>query len=99
MLVTIMMSVPRWCVNGMSHDMSDMEMTVPLLYQIYQIKMNQVDAGDNEYLFVEKGDVVELVIANGWALNHVSEQHPWHLHGHSFWVLGFGQGEWDEVNG
>lgn len=24
----------------------------------------------------------------------MNEQHPWHLHGHSFWVLGAGPGEW-----
>jgi FtsP/CotA-like multicopper oxidase with cupredoxin domain len=35
------------------------------------------------------------VLQSGWALNGVSEQHPWHLHGHSFWLLGYGQGPWD----
>ena len=24
-----------------------------------------------------------------------SEQHPWHLHGHDFWVLGWGEGIYD----
>ncbi|KAK8941524.1 hypothetical protein KSP40_PGU016440 [Platanthera guangdongensis] len=24
-----------------------------------------------------------------------SEPHPWHLHGHDFWVLGFGLGKFD----
>ena len=23
------------------------------------------------------------------------EQHPWHLHGHKFWVVGMGLGNWD----
>ena len=28
------------------------------------------------------------------ACNGVCETHSWHLHGHSFWVLGFGTGTW-----
>ena len=23
------------------------------------------------------------------------EQHPWHLHGHKFWVVGMGLGNWN----
>ena len=25
----------------------------------------------------------------------VCEQHPWHLHGHKFWVVGMGKGTWN----
>ncbi|KAE8691244.1 hypothetical protein F3Y22_tig00110890pilonHSYRG00167 [Hibiscus syriacus] len=27
-----------------------------------------------------------------------SETHPWHLHGHDFWVLGYGEGKLDKFN-
>ncbi|KAI4345213.1 hypothetical protein L6164_012356 [Bauhinia variegata] len=27
-----------------------------------------------------------------------SETHPWHLHGHNFWVLGYGKGKFDMYN-
>ncbi|KAK9233578.1 hypothetical protein WN943_023829 [Citrus x changshan-huyou] len=27
--------------------------------------------------------------------NKTSETHPWHLHGHDFWVLGNGEGKFD----
>ena len=27
-----------------------------------------------------------------------SETHPWHLHGHDFWVLGYGMGKFDPFN-
>ena len=26
----------------------------------------------------------------------ISEEHPWHLHGHSFWVIGSGPGKYNE---
>lgn len=40
--------------------------------------------------FVRQGEVVDLVFYNddNWA--GLQEQHPMHLHGHSFWVLGTG---------
>ena len=28
----------------------------------------------------------------------VCEQHPWHLHGHKFWVVGMGKGTWNGSN-
>jgi len=42
---------------------------VPLLYQAHKL-----DPNDPRYLFIEEGDVVELVLENGWALNRVNEQ-------------------------
>lgn len=36
---------------------------------------------------------VDVIIQNANALSdNVSELHPWHLHGHDFWVLGYGEG-------
>ncbi|KAK1632232.1 hypothetical protein QYE76_006547 [Lolium multiflorum] len=39
--------------------------------------------------------VVDVVLQNSNALNNMSETHPWHLHGHDFWVLGHGDGKFD----
>lgn len=39
-----------------------------------------------------EGTVVEFVLQNTRALNGVGEFHPWHSHGHSFWVLSEGKG-------
>ncbi|RCV29333.1 hypothetical protein SETIT_6G004600v2 [Setaria italica] len=39
------------------------------------------------------GSVVDVVLQNTAALNGRSETHPWHLHGHDFWVLGYGEGK------
>ncbi|KAL5986329.1 hypothetical protein ACLOJK_014662 [Asimina triloba] len=41
-------------------------------------------------------DVI-LQNANGLAGN-VSEIHPWHLHGHDFWVLGYGEGKFRKAD-
>jgi L-ascorbate oxidase len=37
---------------------------------------------------------VDLVLQNAPALNGVEEQHPWHLHGDTFFVIAYGLGDW-----
>ncbi|XP_078428959.1 plant L-ascorbate oxidase isoform X2 [Wolffia australiana] len=40
---------------------------------------------------------VDVILQNANALAvNVSEVHPWHLHGHDFWVLGYGEGKFSE---
>jgi FtsP/CotA-like multicopper oxidase with cupredoxin domain len=46
------------------------------------------------YKFV-KGDVVDVVLQNSRALNGAPELHSWHLHGHSFYVVGQGIGNYN----
>lgn len=41
------------------------------------------------------GSVVDVVLQNSNMLNNKSETHPWHLHGHDFWVLGHGEGKFN----
>ncbi|CAL5039067.1 unnamed protein product [Urochloa decumbens] len=49
-------------------------------------------AGPNVYALAH-GATVDVVLQNANALAaNVSEVHPWHLHGHDFWVLGYGEG-------
>jgi L-ascorbate oxidase len=36
-----------------------------------------------------------LVLQNALALNGAAEVHAWHLHGHSFWIVGQGNGTFD----
>uniref|UniRef100_A0A0D3GHZ2 L-ascorbate oxidase n=1 Tax=Oryza barthii TaxID=65489 RepID=A0A0D3GHZ2_9ORYZ len=48
--------------------------------------------GDNVYVLAHSA-TVDVVLQNANALaRNVSEVHPWHLHGHDFWVLGYGDG-------
>ncbi|KAL7541771.1 hypothetical protein ACHAWF_007015 [Thalassiosira exigua] len=49
------------------------------------------------YIPLTEGEVVEVVMQNARALNGVPEMHSWHLHGHSFYVVGFGFGTFDEA--
>jgi FtsP/CotA-like multicopper oxidase with cupredoxin domain len=44
------------------------------------------------------GEVIEVVMQNSRALNGVAEMHSFHLHGHSFYVVGMGFGTFDEEN-
>ncbi|KAL3763817.1 hypothetical protein ACHAWU_001877 [Discostella pseudostelligera] len=48
------------------------------------------------YIALMEGEVVEVVLQNVLALNGVAEMHSWHLHGHSFYVVGSGFGSFDE---
>lgn len=48
--------------------------------------------GSPLYVF-KKGSVVDVIVQNANTLTpNNSEIHPWHLHGHDFWVLGYGRG-------
>lgn len=51
--------------------------------------------GSPVYVF-KKNSVVDVVVQNSNTLTvNNSEIHPWHLHGHDFWVLGYGEGLYD----
>lgn len=53
--------------------------------------------GTRLYSF-RRGAVVDVILQNSNTLTvNNSEYHPWHLHGHSYWVLGNGSGTFDPV--
>lgn len=67
------LSVPRWCVNGVTDsggEPSEMD-GEPLQLKAYK---NELPLDDPRYLYIDKGDVAEIVLENGWALNRVNEQ-------------------------
>ncbi|KAF5953264.1 hypothetical protein HYC85_011208 [Camellia sinensis] len=42
---------------------------------------------------------IDIILQNANALAvNTSEIHPWHLHGHDFWVLGYGEGKFSIQN-
>ncbi|KAG7950316.1 hypothetical protein I3843_13G106200 [Carya illinoinensis] len=50
-------------------------------------------SGSGVYL-LSFNTTVDVILQNANALSaNVSEIHPWHLHGHDFWVLGYGEGK------
>lgn len=43
--------------------------------------------------------VIDVILQNANMLTKEhSEIHPWHLHGHDFWVLGYGEGKFNDAN-
>eukprot|EP00798_Chlamydomonas_sp_ICE-L_P018223 gene18223-24674_t len=60
-----------------------------------------------DFAMIQSGDTVEVVIQNNppdsfngdyRGVRTAMDQHPIHLHGHRFWVLGQGSGMWDPKN-
>ncbi|KAJ1432125.1 Multicopper oxidase, type 1 [Sesbania bispinosa] len=49
--------------------------------------------GSGVYMF-QMNQVVDVILQNANVLKgKISEIHPWHLHGHDVWVLGYGDGK------
>ncbi|CAK8566824.1 unnamed protein product [Lathyrus sativus] len=68
--------------------------TYPIDYDIFKNPVNpNTTTGNGVYVF-QLNDVVDVILQNANQLNgNGSEIHPWHLHGHDFWVLGYGEGK------
>uniref|UniRef100_A0ACD5WSC2 Uncharacterized protein n=1 Tax=Avena sativa TaxID=4498 RepID=A0ACD5WSC2_AVESA len=67
----------------------------------YNIRLPPVNSSYNATLSdrvyeLPYGALVDVVLQNADMLKEtVSETHPWHLHGHDFWVMGYGEGRYD----
>ncbi|XP_021714136.1 L-ascorbate oxidase-like [Chenopodium quinoa] len=68
----------------------------------YDIHVNQsnVNATSSNGIYRNKfNTTIDIVLQNANMINpNYSETHPWHLHGHDFWVLGYGKGKFDPFN-
>ncbi|XP_026457736.1 L-ascorbate oxidase-like [Papaver somniferum] len=73
--------------------------TFPSTYDITKPPANPNSTyGSGVYNFKHM-EIVDVILQNANALGEgVSEIHPWHLHGHDFWVLGYGDGKFSEEN-
>jgi L-ascorbate oxidase len=72
----------------------------PLTWDYTQTLQNEgvsIFNGENGVAILKlvEGDIVDLVLQNALALNGAAEMHAWHLHGHSFWIIGQGHGTFD----
>ncbi|MCL7038393.1 hypothetical protein MKW94_006097 [Papaver nudicaule] len=65
----------------------------PANYDVMKPPVNpNSNSGGSVYKF-DYGITIDVIIQNANVLEpHTSEVHPWHLHGHDFWVLGYGEG-------
>ncbi|KAK5843337.1 L-ascorbate oxidase [Gossypium arboreum] len=68
-------------------------------YDIRIVQENKNATSSNGVYRLNFNSTVDIILqnANSMILN-TSETHPWHLHGHDFWVLGYGEGKFDMFN-
>ncbi|KAJ0975101.1 hypothetical protein J5N97_017066 [Dioscorea zingiberensis] len=65
-------------------------------YDIYQNTSNQNATYSNSIYRLKFNSTVDVVLQNANTMtSNNSETHPWHLHGHDFWVVGHGVGKFD----
>ncbi|KAH6836994.1 Plant L-ascorbate oxidase [Perilla frutescens var. hirtella] len=63
-------------------------------YDVMRPAANQNSTYGNGVYMLEFNSTVDVILQNANALKeNVSEIHPWHLHGHDFWVIGYGEGK------
>ncbi|TPX58053.1 hypothetical protein PhCBS80983_g03412 [Powellomyces hirtus] len=81
----------RWKIGRQSYVLPNQAM----LLQHYNGTIKDMDPASKP-IYVHKNRVVDILLqARVGTLNGVCEQHPFHLHGHSFWDLGGGNGTWN----
>ncbi|KAF8017583.1 hypothetical protein BT93_H2691 [Corymbia citriodora subsp. variegata] len=68
-------------------------------YDIYRVANNTNATSSNAIYRLKFNATVDIILqnANTMTVNN-SETHPWHLHGHNFWVLGYGMGKFEANN-
>ncbi|KAI3969939.1 hypothetical protein MKW92_006662 [Papaver armeniacum] len=73
--------------------------TFPSTYDIMKPPENPNSTYGNGVYSFRHMEIVDVILQNANVLGEgVSEFHPWHLHGHDFWVLGYGEGKFSEEN-
>ncbi|KAE8711486.1 L-ascorbate oxidase [Hibiscus syriacus] len=66
-------------------------------YDIMKPAVNPNAAQGSGIYTISLNTTVDVILQNANALaKDISEIHPWHLHGHDFWVLGYGEGKFKE---
>jgi hypothetical protein len=84
----------RWLTNNGSLDNLRLSnLTQPLLYDLYN--GNKQNLPNNVIYSTKQNQLVDIVFQNTVALNGVCETHPFHLHGHKFWMHSQGTGTYD----
>ena len=68
-------------------------------YDIFPEQENKNATLSNGIYRLDFNSTVDIILQNANTKNpNESETHPWHLHGHDFWVLGYGEGKFDMFN-
>ncbi|KAK1301433.1 L-ascorbate oxidase [Acorus calamus] len=68
-------------------------------FDVFGVAKNANATSGNSIYRLKFNSTVDIILqnANTMTVNN-SETHPWHLHGHDFWVLGHGIGKFDPMN-
>jgi len=82
----------RWTANTVSYQMPP----TPLLLSSYYNLLSQETNTASKPVRIELNDVVQVVIQNRVEVSGQCDEHPWHLHGYSFYVLAQGEGDYFE---
>ncbi|KAJ1378977.1 Multicopper oxidase, type 1 [Sesbania bispinosa] len=82
----------KYNLNG-TFDQTPPPENFPQDYNIFDNPVNpNATIGNGVYMF-HLNEVIDVILQNTNQLKgNGSEIHPWHLHGHDFWVLGYGEG-------
>ncbi|KAL5753567.1 hypothetical protein ACOSP7_021787 [Xanthoceras sorbifolium] len=65
-------------------------------YDIYSVQGNTNTTSSSSIYRLKFNSTVDVILQNANTMNvNDSETHPWHLHGHDFWVLGYGDGKFN----
>lgn len=65
-------------------------------YDIYTADKNHNATSSNAIYRLQFNTTVDIILQNANTMNpNNSETHPWHLHGHDFWVMGYGEGKFN----
>jgi len=84
----------RWYINNATLDNTRLlNLTQPLLFDIYNGIENNIPT-DVTYS-ISQNQLVDIILQNTVATNGVCESHPFHLHGHKFWIHSQGIGLYD----
>ncbi|KAJ0964556.1 hypothetical protein J5N97_025694 [Dioscorea zingiberensis] len=71
----------------------------PSNYDVMIPPINPNSTQGNNVYKIEFNSTIDVILQNACALSvNVSEIHPWHLHGHDFWVLGYGEGRFGDTD-
>lgn len=65
-------------------------------YDIFGVQENANATISNAAYRLKFNTTVDIILQNANTMTkNNSETHPWHLHGHDFWVVGYGMGKFD----
>ncbi|KZV53747.1 ascorbate oxidase [Dorcoceras hygrometricum] len=65
-------------------------------HDIYIVAKNVNATTSNAVYRLKFNSTVDVILQNSNTMNpNNSETHPWHLHGHDFWVMGYGLGKFN----